>query len=63
MYVAAIERADYLVNTYPQAPSAQGALTIMYHANMKLGLTKAADDALKVYQATYHSQPKDVESI
>lgn len=57
MYVAAIERADYLVKTYPQAPSAQGALAIMYYANMKLGLTKAADDALKVYQATYHSQP------
>ena len=57
MYVAAIERSSYLIKTYPQAPSAQDALAIIYHSNMKLGLTKAADDALKVYQATYHKNP------
>lgn len=55
MYVAAIERASYLVKTYPQAPSAQNALVIMYDANMALGLKKAADDAMTVYQATYHT--------
>jgi outer membrane protein assembly factor BamD len=57
MYVAAIERAGYLVKTYPQAPSAQDALAVMYHANLKLGLAKAAQDALTVYQATYHANP------
>lgn len=55
MYVAAIERSAYLVKTYPQAPSAQDALAIMYHANRALGLNKAADDAMAVYQTTYHS--------
>lgn len=55
MYVAAIERAGYLVKNYPQAPSAQEALVIMYDANMALGLKKAAADAMLVYQNTYHT--------
>lgn len=55
MYVAAIERAGYLVKNYPQAPSAQSALVILYDANKALGLNKAADDAMAVYQATYHT--------
>ncbi len=55
MYVAATERASYLVTTYPQAPSAKKALVIMYQANKALGLTQAANDAMKVYQATYHT--------
>ena len=55
MYVAAIERSSYLVKNYPQAPSTQKALAIMYNGNRALGLNKAADDAMAVYQATYHS--------
>lgn len=55
MYVAAIERANYLVKNYQQAPSAQKALVIMYHSNVALGLNKAADDVMAVYQATYHT--------
>lgn len=57
MYVAAAERAGYLIKTYPQAPSAKPALAVLYHANLQLGLKKAADDALTVYRATYHSNP------
>ncbi|HBI21822.1 MAG TPA: outer membrane protein assembly factor BamD [Legionella sp.] len=60
MYVAAIERAGYLVRTYPQAPSAQSALAVMYYGNKALGLNSAADDALKVYRATYHAEPKPI---
>lgn len=60
MYVAAAERASYLVKNYPQAPSAQEALAIIYYANKALGLNKAAEDALTVYQATYHKQPANV---
>jgi outer membrane protein assembly factor BamD len=59
MYVAAIERASYLVKNYPQAPSAQKALVIMYESNKILGLNQAAEDALKVYQATYHTSSID----
>ncbi len=55
MYVAAIERANYLVKTYPQAPSTQKGMVILYEANMALGLKSAADDAMAVYQATYHT--------
>ena len=57
MYVAAIERAQYLIKTYPQAPSAQEALALVYSANKALGLTQAADEASRVYQATYHRSP------
>src|SRR3990167_4148920 len=53
MYVAAIERANYLIRTYPQAPSAQVALEIIYHANKNLCLEKAADNAALVYANTY----------
>ncbi|WP_133129712.1 outer membrane protein assembly factor BamD [Legionella yabuuchiae] len=63
MYVAAAERANYLIETYPQAPSVQAALVIAYHANKAMGLNAAAEDALKVYQATYHSNPPRVEEI
>ncbi|CDZ79021.1 Outer membrane protein assembly factor BamD precursor [Legionella massiliensis] len=57
MFVAAAERANYLVQNYPQAPSSREALALIYNANTHLGLTKAANDALAVYQATYHSNP------
>lgn len=59
-YVAAEERASYLIKTYPQAPSAQSALAVMYYSNRALGLNQAAADALKVYRATYHADPKDI---
>ena len=59
MYVAASERASYLIKTYPQAPSAQSALSVLYYASRAIGLNKAADDALGVYQATYHAEPKE----
>ncbi len=57
MYVAAAERANYLITTYPQAPSAKPALAIVYRANLMMGLRKAAEDALTVYEATYHTHP------
>ncbi len=62
MYVAAAERAGYLIKTYPQAISAQSALAILYHANQALGLKKAAADAQVVYRATYHADPKEPAS-
>lgn len=59
MYVAAVGRAGYLLKTYPQAPSAQSALAIIYYANLAMGLNKAAEDARVVYRATYHMDPKE----
>lgn len=60
MYVASAERASYLIKTYPQAPSAQSALSVLYYANLAMGLNKAAADALAVYRATYHGEPVEV---
>lgn len=56
MYVAAIERASYLVKNYPQAPSVQKALIIMYRSNMALGFDDAAKEVMTIYQATYHTK-------
>lgn len=56
-YVAAVERANYCIKNYAQAPSSQAALSIMYFANRKLGLKAAADDALKVYRDNYQTEP------
>jgi len=56
MYVAAAERANYLIKTYPQAPTVKSALKIVYHANQALGLKQAAADAAVVYETTYHKR-------
>ncbi|WP_454781021.1 outer membrane protein assembly factor BamD [Legionella sp. WA2022007384] len=55
MYVAAINRASYVVKNYPQAPSVKQALVVMHDANMALGFHQAAEEALAVYKATYHT--------
>ncbi|MBA2656293.1 MAG: outer membrane protein assembly factor BamD [Tatlockia sp.] len=60
MFVAAAERANFLISNYPQAPSSREALAILYNANMNLGLKTAANNALAVYQATYHKNPPTI---
>lgn len=60
MYVAAEERASYLIKTYSQAPSAKEALAVVYYSDLALGLNAAAQDALRVYTDTYHSKPKKI---
>jgi outer membrane protein assembly factor BamD len=52
-YVAAVNRANYLVENYGTAPQAERALVLMVKANRKLGLTQSADDALAVLAKTY----------
>lgn len=56
MYVAAAERAGYLVKVYPQAASVREALVVLYRANSALGLKEAARDAARVYEATFHQK-------
>ncbi|MBA3536153.1 MAG: outer membrane protein assembly factor BamD [Tatlockia sp.] len=63
MYVAAAERASYLIQNYPQAPSAREALGLLYNANRKMGLQKAANDAMTAYQATYHKNPPTISNF
>ena len=62
MYVAAEERASYLIRTYPQAPTTKQALAVVYYANLALGLKDAAQDALSVYQASFHENPRPVRA-
>lgn len=61
-FVAAAERASYLIQTYPQATSVEEALGVLYYANQALELTQAADDALKVYVETFGGKPPAVRS-
>jgi outer membrane protein assembly factor BamD len=60
MYVAALERANYLIRTYPQSEGTQKALEVVYYSNKNLNLNKAADDTLQVYMKTYHRDPKQI---
>jgi outer membrane protein assembly factor BamD len=59
MYVAAAERANFLVKNYPQASCTQQGLALLYYSNKALGLNKAAQDTLTVYRSTYHTQPTE----
>lgn len=63
MYVAAVERAGFLIKTYPQAPSSEDALSIIYHGNLAMGFLSTAQDALTVYLATYHHVPRESVAV
>lgn len=52
MYVAAANRASYVIKNYQQAPAAKKALKILYIANNKLHLQEAKKDAIKTYRAS-----------
>lgn len=52
-YVAAANRAKYIIENYPRTISIPGALDTMVKAYLKLGLDDLADDAGKVLQLNY----------
>jgi outer membrane protein assembly factor BamD len=52
-YVAAANRASYIVVHFEGAPAIPAALKIMIKAYNELGATKQANDALKVLQTNY----------
>jgi outer membrane protein assembly factor BamD len=53
LYVAAANRASYVVENYSQAPETEEALVLLVKANRKLGLTTAADEAYAMLQRNY----------
>lgn len=55
-YVAAANRASYLIENYPQAPETRRALVILVKANQKMDLHQAAHEALEVLHANYPDQ-------
>ncbi|RME98288.1 MAG: outer membrane protein assembly factor BamD [Alphaproteobacteria bacterium] len=56
-YVAAANRARYVVETYSRSEAVADALAIMIEANYRLGLEKAANDALRVLAINFPDYP------
>ena len=52
-FVAAANRARFVVENYPGAPSTPDALVIIIEANHRLGLEDTANDALRILAANY----------
>lgn len=52
-YLAAANRAQYAIKTYPEAPANEQALVMMAKAYDKLGLGDLRDDAIKVLRLNY----------
>jgi outer membrane protein assembly factor BamD len=55
--VAAVNRAQAAVQSYPQAPAGEEALHIMTQAYDRLGLTTLRDDAMRVLKASFPDSP------
>lgn len=56
-YVAAANRAESIIETYPQTPQAGDALAIMVESYRKLGQDKLAEDAESVLKLNYPDHP------
>ncbi|HET9700610.1 MAG TPA: outer membrane protein assembly factor BamD [Burkholderiales bacterium] len=56
-YLAAANRAQYVVQSYPQAPATEEALYIMARAYEALGLTDLRNDAMRVMQTNFPNSP------
>ncbi|HNH24683.1 MAG TPA: outer membrane protein assembly factor BamD, partial [Accumulibacter sp.] len=52
-YLAAANRAQYAIKTYPDTPASEEALFIMIKAYDQLGLTDLRDDADRVMRKNY----------
>jgi outer membrane protein assembly factor BamD len=59
-YVAAINRAQFTLNEFPQTPATKHALEIMVEAYDELGMDDLRDDAKRVMQKSFS---KDQESL
>lgn len=52
-YVAAANRAQYAITTYPQAPAVEEALSLMVQSYDAMGLPELRDDAAKVLKKNF----------
>jgi len=52
-YIAAANRAQFAIKTYPEAPAIEEALSIMVAAYDKLGMNELRDDAKRVLSKNY----------
>ena len=56
-YVAAANRARYLLETYPNSPEAGNALEILHIAYTELDMPELAADALRILELNYPDHP------
>lgn len=56
-YVAAMNRARYLLETYPGTPEAGNALTVLHRAYTELDMLDLAEDTLVVLEHNYPEHP------
>jgi len=59
-YIAAVDRASYVVEHYQQTPAVSDALLIMVEAYTKLDQPRLAQDAQRVYDVNKHKFHDDV---
>jgi outer membrane protein assembly factor BamD len=52
-YIAAANRARFIIENYPRSEATADALAVLVEANHKLGMTDAADDALQVLATNF----------
>lgn len=56
-YVAAANRARYLLETFPNSPESGNALAVMHQAYTEMQMPALADDALRVLELNYPDHP------
>lgn len=56
-YVAAVNRAQFAVKTYPEAPATERALAILAKGYDALGIPDLRDDALRVLDKNFPNSP------
>jgi outer membrane protein assembly factor BamD len=56
-YVAAVNRAKYVLETYARTPASAQALGIMTQAYLKMGMPQLAADSLRVLERNYPESP------
>ena len=56
-YVAAVNRARYVVEKYPRTPAVPGALVIMAKAYKIMDMNDLSEDALRVLELNYPNHP------
>ncbi len=62
-YVAAANRAQFAVQTYPQAPAIEEAMFILVAAYEKLNLTDLRDDAARIIQKNFPNSRFHTEGL
>jgi len=62
-YVAAVNRADFIIENYPRATSVPKALDIMVKAYRKLGLDDLSDDARRILLLNYPDYSRQRKAV